>query len=446
MSSADTASKIPCQSSNGDTSTHGPRFPKQERAVSTGDYLHAVLILLSLAASSSAQADEPFLQKSVLFEERTDGFTLYRIPGIVVTAKGTVLVYCEARKFSDADRGEIEIHLRRSTDGGETFSPAQQVAHRGERWPRNPHLPDKKKQKDMGGPDEQTVNNPVAIAARDGSVHFLYCVEYMRCFHIRSDDDGVSWSEPIEITSAFNAFRNQLDWQVIATGPGHGIQLKSGRLVVPFWMSNYEQTTELRKGVGVVFSDDQGATWKPGEMAVRLGGEPNIVELSDERVMITARNTDAQNRRMVSVSANGVSDWTQPVFADQLLEPGCMAGIVYYPGQQTAKDLSSEPSPRSLLFSGLNMTEREHHARRDLTVRVSYDDGQTWPVSRCLQSGPSAYSDLAVASDGTILCFFESGMQKPKVKRKRDWAYARLTLARFNMAWIDADSSIPKPE
>lgn len=118
-------------------------------------------------------AAEPFLDKSILFSEKSDGFSLYRIPGIVVTAKGTVLVYCEARKLREADRGEIEIHLRRSIDGGKTFPPAIQVAHLGTRLARNPHIPDSKVGKDLGGPDEQTVNNPVAIATRNGTVHMI---------------------------------------------------------------------------------------------------------------------------------------------------------------------------------------------------------------------------------------------------------------------------------
>ena len=112
----------------------------------------------------------PLLEKKELFTERSDGYAVYRIPGIVVTAKGTVLAYCEARKLREADRGEIEIHLRRSTDGGRTFSPARQVAHLGPRLPRNPHLPPSQQGKDIGGPDEQTVNNPIAIAARDGKI------------------------------------------------------------------------------------------------------------------------------------------------------------------------------------------------------------------------------------------------------------------------------------
>jgi sialidase-1 len=370
---------------------------------------------------------EPLLEKTILFTERSDGFTLYRIPGIVVTAKGSVLAYCEARKFSDADRGEIEIHLRRSTDGGKTFSAAKQVAHPGPRLPRNPHMPSRKQDKDMGGLDEQTVNNPVAIATRDGTVHLLYCVEYMRAFHLRSDDDGVTWSTPQEITAAFDAFRSELDWQAIATGPGHAIEMKSGRLCVPFWMATYAKKAPLRKAVGTIFSDDDGRTWQRGGLAIPDAGEPNIAPLSDGGVLLTARNSHAESRRLVTRSADGATNWSTPAFADELLEPGCMAGITAHPG--TVKG-------PLLLFSHPHTTDREHAARRDVTVHLSRDDGKTWPLSKTLQPGPSAYSDLAVLPDGTVLCFYESGTDMPKIKRKRDWAYANLTLARFNLEWL----------
>ena len=117
--------------------------------------LKQILVLAFLWAwfsTPSTFAKEPFLTKQVLFEEKTDGFSLYRIPGIVVTAKGTILVYCEGRKLREADRGEIEIHLRRSADGGETFSPAREIAHMGPRLPRNPYMSEKKLGKKDGRP------------------------------------------------------------------------------------------------------------------------------------------------------------------------------------------------------------------------------------------------------------------------------------------------------
>ncbi len=391
--------------------------------------LCAGLMFAVLGGQALRAAEEPECTKTILFSERRDGFTLYRIPGIIVTVKGTVLAYCEARKFSDADRGEIEIHLRRSADGGRLFSPAKQIAHLGPRLPRNPHLPDGKLAKDMGGPDEQTVNNPVAIAARDGAVHLIYCVEYMRAFHIRSEDDGVTWSAPVEITAAFDGFRKDLDWQAIATGPGHAVQTKSGRLCVPFWMATYEKKAPLRRAVGTIYSDDAGKTWQRGNIAIADAGEPNIAALPDGRVIITARNNHERSRRLITYSANGATNWSKPVFAEELLEPGCMAGITAHPGT------TAVPGPL-LLFSNPHTTDREHSARRDVTINLSRDDGGTWPVSKTLQPGPSAYSDLAVLPDGTVLCFYESGTDAPVKKRKRDWAYANLTLARFNLKWL----------
>jgi sialidase-1 len=398
----------------------------------------AILASAAFLTAAERSAARPFLEKTNLFAEETGGFRLYRIPGMIVTAKGTVLAYCEARKFTIADRGEIEIHLRRSTDGGRTWSPPKQVAHLGPRLPRNPHIPEDKKKKNIGGPNEQTVNNAVAIAARDGTVHLLYCVEYMRTFHLRSDDDGVTWSKPVEITSTFDQFRSELDWQVIATGPGHAVQLKNGRLVVPFWMTTYERQAGLRHAVGVVYSDDNGQSWQHGELALRHAGEPNIVELADGRVLVTARNSDPRNRRIAAYSPNGATGWSPPEFIEDLLEPGCMAGLVSHPGTPQGK----RPF---LLFSNPHTTERAHKRRVDVTIKLSEDGGRTWPVSKVLQPGPSAYSDIAVLPDGTMLCFYESGDPSCPKKYGRLWAYSFLTVARFNLEWLHSGNDAAKP-
>ena len=374
-------------------------------------------------------ASEPYFEKSVLFEEQADGYTLYRIPGIVVTPKGTVLAYCEARKFSVADRGEIEILLRRSIDGGRTFNPPVQVAHLGPRLQRNPVLPPGKEKKDMGGPTEQTVNNPVAIASRSGRVHLVYCVEYMRCFVIHSDDDGQTWSSPREMTLVLDSFRDRIQWQAIAMGPGHGIELSNGRLVVPVWMSDYRMPSKTGKAAATIYSDDGGETWSAGALAIRGGGEANVVERSDGSVMLTARNGDPRNRRIVTFSSNGHSNWSVPRIVEELKEPGCMAGVT--------KHSINQDAPHRLLFSNVQTTQRKHSARRNLTIHLSPNDGISWPIQRTIEPGPSAYSDLAVLPDGTILCFYESGIANPKIKRKRDWAYANLSLARFNLAWIE---------
>ncbi len=385
-------------------------------------YLFVCLTAALIVPASFVQGDSPqlLLEKQTLFTAGQDGVTLYRIPGIVVTSKGTVLAYCEARRSSRSDWGEIEVHLRRSTDGGKTWRPARHIAHHGSRIEGNPHKQD-------GGQREQTVNNPVAIVDHEtGTVEFLYCINYARCFSIRSTDDGVSWSKPVEITEAFRPFAERYDWKVIATGPGHGIQLQTGRLVVPIWLAYGGVGDHKPSAAGTIYSDDHGQSWQAGDIAVPnegAFGNPNesiAAQLSDGRVLFVARNVSAPNRKLITISPDGAGDWSQPVFHPELWEPICMASIVAH---------SSEPG--TLIFSNPHSLARDAAGqerpaasgkRENLTIKLSRDDGQSWPISRTLEAGPGAYSDLAVLPDGAVLCFYEAGNE--------------LKLARFNLAWI----------
>lgn len=382
----------------------------------------------------------PAIERVDLFRQGDAGFFSYRIPGIVVTARGTALAYAEARRHTGGDWDDMEIPLRRSTDGGRTWSAPVKLAHLGARIPRNPH--GRELAKDIGGPDEQTVNNPMMIADRDGIVHFIYCVEYARAFYRRSVDDGVTWSAPVEITAAFEGLRRACNWQRIATGPGHGIQLRTGRLVLPVWIASHERKAAVRGGAATIFSDDGGTTWQSGELAVRSGVDlPGVseciaAELSDGRVMLNIRTHAPANRRAVSFSADGATGWTPPTLIDALLEPVCMAGLVIHPGTNAgrrAKPFLLFSNPDTLKHYRGHAKPGERRDRENVTLKASFDDGATWPASLVIEAGPSAYSDLAVLPDGTILCFYETG--KPDVKRpgnsQRDWPYAALTVARI---------------
>ena len=385
--------------------------------------LFTSLLLFSLYGSL-ASADSLF-EKTDVFPPGLNGIARYRIPGIVVTQKGTVIAYAEARKNSSSDWGEIEIHMRRSTDGGKTWEAGKHIAHLGTRLEGNPH-------KKEGGEKEQTVNNPVAIVDRDtGAIEFLYCINYARCYAMRSTDDGLTWSSPVDITSTFEPFRKHYDWKVIATGPGHGVQIKSGRLVVPIWLAYGKEGDHGPSAAATIFSDDHGKTWQAGDLCLPNEGDfanPNetmITELSDSRVMLVARSISKANRKIVTTSPDGARNWTKPAFHDQLWEPVCMASIVSHPSK-----------PGTLIFSNphtlkLDKDGKEVPAgrgkRENLSIKLSHDDGQTWPVNKTLDAGPSAYSDLAVLPDGTVLCLYEGK--------------ANIQVARFNLEWIADDQA-----
>ncbi|MBM3787582.1 MAG: exo-alpha-sialidase [Acidobacteria bacterium] len=385
--------------------------------------------MLSRRTLLAAALQTPGMDKVDVFRAGDDGYTAYRIPGIIVTSKGSLIAYAEARKKSFRDWGAIDIAVRRSTDGGSTWSKTSFPGRVDVQLAQNPVNVREK----IAEPGDITYNNAVGIASRDGSVHMVYCVEYMRAFYIRSGDDGLTWSRPIEITTAFESFRKVIDWKVLAAGPGHGIQTRRGRLIVPVWLSLGEGSNAHGGGTSssVIYSDDQGRTWRGGDIAFpqgageRLGGEPITVELPDGRVMINARNSGKANRRIVSISKDGAHQWSKPYFDPALLEPLCMGSLARH--------------PKGILFSNPNNLERsdgpaEPGGRRDrknVSVQLSRDGGKTWPVRRSIEPGWSGYSDLAVGPDSRIYCFYEHG--DPAASRFRPVA---LKVARFDLAWL----------
>ena len=225
----------------------------------------------------------------------------------MVTKRGTILVTTEARQGQGGDWDNIDLLMRRSVDGGATWEPRRTlVSHEGY--------------------GEGPVNN-CALVRDDltGAVHVLYCHNYGRVFYMRSDDDGSTFSPAREITPAMEAFRTRradqaYPWRVIATGPGHGLQLGNGRLIVPLWMSTGEGAEFGSGKLGhrpsvssLIYSDDHGESWHCGDIVARTTdtllypSETAAVELSDGRVLFNMRSESDAHRRLVSVSPDGVS-------------------------------------------------------------------------------------------------------------------------------------------
>ena len=234
---------------------------------------------------------------------------------------------------------------------------------------------------------------------------------------MKSEDDGVTWSERAEITETTKA----PDWTWYATGPGCGIQLSSGRLLIP---CDHAVRDTLQWRSHVIYSDDHGATWKMGGVLEDKTNECQVVELVDGALLLNMRSYHGRNRRAIATSRDGGITWSEVTFDHALIEPVCQASLLRFTDEKTH-------TKNRLLFSNPASTNRAR-----MTVRLSYDEGRAWPVSKVLHAGHAAYSALAVLSDATIGCLYERGERSP---------YERITFARFSVEWLtDRTDSLRK--
>ena len=371
------------------------------------------LTALFVFTAAALFAGEP--QFSDVFVGGSDGYPAYRIPSVVVSKKGTVLAFAEARQKL-ADQAQNDIVLKRSTDGGATWG-ALQLLH------------------DDGA---NSLNNPTALVAESGRIFMIYQripahltehskdkiatgydgPDVYRTLLVTSDDDGATWSAPLDVTRGTKrpALAN-----TIASGPGIGIQLTrgphKGRLIIPFNEGPYGKWNNY-----AALSDDGGATWRCGENVpgAMLGersqiNEVQVVEMSDGGVRLNSRQFAGAKVRKTSVSRDGGETWSPVKDAPALRDPSCMASILRY---------SFDDKKGRILYSGPDS------ARRDTgTVYLSADDGVTWPVKRLLWPGGFAYSVLTRLADGQVGCLFEADN------------YRRIVLARFPVGWVSQPES-----
>jgi sialidase-1 len=354
---------------------------------------------------SSAPVDET----SIVFEPDSI-YKSTRIPALVITPKGTLLAFCEGRIGTASDWADMNLIMRRSTDGGKIWESIQII------------------DSNKGAP----VGNPTPIVDNSGTVHLLYQSDYAEAFYTYSDDDGKTWKASSNITPVFNQFKPEYNWNVVAPGPGHGIQLKNGRLLASVWLANSAKTIPRRSHgpscVATVYSDDLGKTWNRGAIVADSSAEissPNEsmpVQLEDGSVLLSIRNPGKIKRRAFSTSADGIRNWSKVRFAEELFDPTCMAGIAAIP----AKNKKDKPA---ILFVNPDSRNIEKHPRQNLTAKLSYDGGITWTVQKVLNSGASGYSDLAVGPDGMIYCLYETNTVG------KGFNYS-LVLKKFNSNWL----------
>jgi N-acetylneuraminic acid mutarotase len=362
----------------------------------------AILISTATLARQSPPAAPEFTE---VFVAGDAGYHTFRIPSVIATQKGTLLAFAEGRRAGASDAGDIDLVVKRSGDGGRSWSALQVVGDNG----------------------PNTFGNPCPVLDRHTGALWLLSTQNRGAdrekdiiagtsqagrtvWAMKSLDDGETWSAPVEITASVK----HSDWTWYATGPGVGIQTRSGRLVVP---ANHAEAGSGVHRSHIFYSDDGGAHWRLGASSDPGTNESQIVELADGRLMLNMRNhpPKAENVRMVAISDDLGRTWSKAAPDRTLVEPPAQASLL--------RMTSAPPADRNrLLFANPASTARER-----LTVRLSYDEGTTWPMARVVHEGPSAYSSLVALPDSSVGVLFERGEKSP---------YERITFARVSLEWL----------
>ncbi|MEV3973731.1 sialidase family protein [Streptomyces sp. NPDC050698] len=364
--------------------------------------------------SSAAEFDQ-----QVLFKASQDpGYACFRIPAIVRTTSGALLAFAEGRVLNCGDAADIDIVVKRSTDGGRTWGPLQVVTEGAGDTHGNP----------APVVDRETGRILLAETFNTGRTDAGNCtVPCDRTPHLQySDDDGRTWSEPRDLSDdILPAHWNS--WY--ATGPVHGVQLTrgkhAGRLVLGVNTETWNGSRVSANHAALVVSDDGGDTWKVGatdSWPIAQEGtfrqkpsEVTLTERADGALLVSGREQDGTDlgHRSQTLSLDGGDSFATPFRALPDLYTPQVQGATLRLGDRMLLSAPADPD-----------------RRRTMMVRSSYDGGRTWEsVDRgtVVTTDWSGYSDMAAVDRTTVGLLYEGGAVD---------ARDEIRFARFTEDWL----------
>lgn len=341
--------------------------------------------------------------QSVVFKSGNDNYSTFRIPAIIKAPNGDLLAFCEGRVNNSGDFGNIDIVMKRSTDGGNNWSTIQVVVDA----------------------DSLQAGNPAPVvdlldpACPGGRIFLFYNTGNnhegevrkgkgeRKVVYVTSTDNGKSWGAPVDISEETHRHGKEEDWRSYANTPGHALQLERGKYKGRIYVAaNHSEGApksrfEDYRAHGF-YSDDHGKTFSLSE-SVRFpgGNESTAAELSGSRLMMNSRNQRGDKRmRIVSVSEDGGNRWAISFFDSTLVDPVCQGSIL---------NIGWKDDRAVLAFSNAATANR----RDSLMVRISLDEGVTWKYSLLIDHDPekkkdhTAYSDLVLVNKKTLGVLYE---------------------------------------
>ena len=303
--------------------------------------------------------------------ENNPEVSCYRIPSIITATNGDLIAAIDERVPSCGDlkwSRDINIVIRKSSDNGKTWGKIEKI---------------------IDYPLGQSASDPSMILDKQTNTIFLFYnymdldnqkdIYYLK--YISSNDNGKSWSNPVDITSQISKVNWKNDFKFITSG--RGIQTKNGTLL--------HCLVNLQKGTHVFGSNDNGKTWFITEAPTLPGDESKIVELNDGSWMVNSRVNKLGYRYSHFSNDNGKT-WISKK-EESIIDPGCNGSLIRY--SQGEKNL--------LLLTNINNKKE----RKEIVLRYSTDEGKSWSNPKIIYNGEAAYSSMTVMENGNLGLFFE---------------------------------------
>ena len=385
-----------------------------------------ILSLILLICAFSIHAQTPF---SVVYTSGQEGHKTYRIPAIIKNKQGHLLAFAEGRVNGSGDFGDINIVLKISRDQGRTWSALATLVDFQDLQAGNPTPI-------LDTTDPRFPKGRVFLFYNTGNNHENEIREgkgLREVWYITSTDGGLTWSSAVNITSQVHrpnqpsrnsAYTFKEDWRHYANGPGHGMQFTqgphAGRMLVA---ANHSEGPRGERGsdyrAHTFYTDDHGDTFHLGaSIAIPGSNESSATEISGGKLLMNIRNQRGDIRqRIIGLSEDGSATWKETYFDPQLPDPICQGSIL---------TIAQNKKAFTLAFSNAADTKN----RDNLTIRISKDDGRTWPISIPVDNGASAgespkdftaYSDLVLLDSKNIGIVYERNNYSQIVFKKIKW-------------------------
>ena len=385
-----------------------------------------ILSLVFFICAISTLAQSPF---SVIYTSGQEGHKTYRIPAIIKNKQGHLLAFAEGRVNGSGDFGDINIVLKTSRDQGRTWSALSTLVDYQDLQAGNPTPV-------LDESDPRFPKGRIFLFYNTGNNHENEIREgkgLREVWYITSTDGGLTWNTPMNITSQVHrpnqpsrnsAYVFKEDWRHYANGPGHGMQFNqgpyAGRMLIA---ANHSEGPRGERGsdyrAHTFYTDDHGDTFHLGaSIAIPGSNESSATEISGGKLLMNIRNQRGDIRqRIIGLSQDGSATWKETYFDPQLPDPICQGSIL---------TIAQNKQAFTLAFSNAAETKN----RDNLTIRISKDDGRTWPISIPIDNGAStgespkdftAYSDLVLLDSKNIGIVYERKDYSQIVFKKIKW-------------------------